>query len=187
MENGIESTTVAEIASATTRPVVLISPRTMNGTASGIIAPRMPALDANADVTAPTAQISRRGQERAAQSGNAVADRLHGSVTLQRGDVRHDPADEQHDAPGDLLLGSGTRCRKEQLEQHRGGEGDESDAEPEHERRDGHGDERQQRADLIDAKSDGGRRRPTSGEAPGTRVRRLAASRLVSRRPPNKR
>ena len=77
----------------------------------------------------------QRGEERTAQPGDAVADRRHGSVALQGGHVRHDPADEQYDAPGDLLLGSGTRG-KEQLEQDAGGESHEPDAEPEHQRRD---------------------------------------------------
>src|SRR5262245_22528229 len=58
VENGDESTTVAEIASALTRPVTLTVPCARNGAASTIIAPRMPALDANAEVTAPTTQIS---------------------------------------------------------------------------------------------------------------------------------
>jgi hypothetical protein len=36
----VESTTVAEIAGAIIRPVILISPRFINGTASGVMAPR---------------------------------------------------------------------------------------------------------------------------------------------------
>src|SRR6185436_11243285 len=59
VENGVESTIVAESARATMRPVAPRCPWMITGVASGTIAPRMPALDANADVTAATTQISK--------------------------------------------------------------------------------------------------------------------------------
>ncbi len=48
--------------------------------------------------------------------GNATADRFHGSVALQGGDVSDDPADEQHHVPGDLLVGLPARRREDQVE-----------------------------------------------------------------------
>ena len=108
----------------------------MNGAASGIIAPRIPALDANADVTAATAQSSSAASERAAEPGDARADGVHRAVALQRGDVGDDAADEQHDAPGDPLLGAGAPFGKRELQDHGRAEREEADVEAEAERGD---------------------------------------------------
>ena len=54
VENGLESTTDEEIDSAMIRPTAPTAPVSRNGTASGISAPRMPVVEANADTTAPT-------------------------------------------------------------------------------------------------------------------------------------
>src|SRR5690606_16444539 len=53
-ENGVESTTVAEIASAMVIAATPISPWRRNGTASGMSTPSRPALEANAEVNAAT-------------------------------------------------------------------------------------------------------------------------------------
>ncbi len=58
MENGEESTTEDEMQSAMITPTAPISPWDRNGTASGINAPRMPVVEANADTAAPMKQIS---------------------------------------------------------------------------------------------------------------------------------
>lgn len=57
MENGEESTTEDEIASAMIRPISLTLPVSRNGTARGMRAPRMPVVDANAATTAPMKQM----------------------------------------------------------------------------------------------------------------------------------
>src|SRR5437867_2382803 len=57
-ENGVESTTVAEIAIAITNPATPTDPVLSNGTDKGIRAPRMPALEAKAEVKAAVAQTS---------------------------------------------------------------------------------------------------------------------------------
>src|SRR5439155_7386031 len=53
-----ESTTVAEIAIAITNPATPTDPVLSNGTDKGIRAPRMPALEAKAEVKAAVAQTS---------------------------------------------------------------------------------------------------------------------------------
>ena len=65
VENGLQSTTDDEIASATTSPTAPTWPVSRNGTASGISAPRMPVVDAKAETTAPIRQIRQRGDQRA--------------------------------------------------------------------------------------------------------------------------
>ena len=57
MENGLESTTEEEIARAMMSPTSLTEPVSRNGTASGMSAPRMPVVEANADTTAPMKQM----------------------------------------------------------------------------------------------------------------------------------
>ena len=54
VENGLESTTEDEIDSAMIMPTAPTAPVSRNGTASGISAPRMPVVEANADTTPPT-------------------------------------------------------------------------------------------------------------------------------------
>ncbi len=54
VENGLESTTDDEMASAVMSPIAPTPESSCrNGTASGISAPRMPVVDANADTTPP--------------------------------------------------------------------------------------------------------------------------------------
>src|SRR5918995_3377391 len=59
-ENGLASTTVAEMASATTAPVTLTAPVLSKGIESGITTPRTAGLAANSDVIAATKQINSR-------------------------------------------------------------------------------------------------------------------------------
>ena len=54
VENGLESTTDEEIESAMISPTAPIAPVSRNGTASGISAPRMPVVEANAETMPPT-------------------------------------------------------------------------------------------------------------------------------------
>ena len=54
VENGLESTTEDEIDSAMISPTAPTAPVSRNGTASGISAPRMPVVEANAETTPPT-------------------------------------------------------------------------------------------------------------------------------------
>jgi hypothetical protein len=54
VENGLESTTDEAIDSAMIMPTAPTAPVSRNGTASGISAPRMPVVDANADTAPPT-------------------------------------------------------------------------------------------------------------------------------------
>ena len=124
------STTVADTASAMTRPVASTPPFTINGVASGIKAPRMPALDANADVTAPDGAQQQRDHERVAETGDASAGGLDRAVALKRAHVGHDAADEKHDGPGDLSLGAGAGLRKGELKHGAGGQRRESNARP---------------------------------------------------------
>jgi hypothetical protein len=56
-ENGLASTTVAEMPSAMTTPVTLTAPVLSKGSESGITTPRTPGLAANTDVIAATKQI----------------------------------------------------------------------------------------------------------------------------------
>ena len=54
VENGLESTTEEAIDSAMIIPTAPTAPVSMNGTASGISAPRMPVVEANAETIPPT-------------------------------------------------------------------------------------------------------------------------------------
>ena len=73
-------------------------------------------VDATADVMAPTAQISRPATSAGFTAAMLCANYINGSVTLQRGDVRDDAADEQYHAPCDLPVGFTTRGREDQVE-----------------------------------------------------------------------
>src|SRR6476469_1029344 len=77
VENGEESTTDDEIASAMIRPTAPTAPPSRNGTASGIRAPRMPVVDANADTAAPIRQITN-----AASSGTPILATLSPSMSM---------------------------------------------------------------------------------------------------------
>ena len=111
----------------------------------------MPALDANADVTAPTAQISSAVTSGIADGREALPHRRHGAVALQRGDVGHDAADEQHDAPGDALFGASLVAGKASCSTAPAANATKPIGRLEDERGDGDAGERHDRADLIDA------------------------------------
>ena len=135
-----------------TRPVVPTPPCTISGAASGIKAPRIAALDANAEVTAPDGAQQQRDHQRRPQTSDAAADRFNRAVALKRAHVGHDAADEQHDAPGDLPLGAEHRPRKRELQHGADGQRGEADAEAEPQRRDGDADQGQERARLLEAR-----------------------------------
>jgi len=87
VENGLESTTDAEIDSAAMRPTAPTEPEARKGTASGISAPRMPVVEANRGYHRADQADEQRGEQRRADARDAGAEPADGAGALQQGNV----------------------------------------------------------------------------------------------------